>query len=418
MEQDIPEVEHATYKKIFILIAIVGVVIFFVSIGIFFVGNTVKNPTMKSEKSTQEKSKSEEDTSVENSATLTQTQFMFAKIDTATNKTEMYRRPVGKDASDKIIEIPGVFEPGKYTRLGQNIAFVIATGIYTSSDGGQSFKKIYSAPTSEDITSIRFSKHKAQLAVAVTNAYGTNRNTSAGNIVYTMNSDGSSLKELFSLSDVGIFIRDWSIESGNVLYQAGCNRCDQASRVTAIYSIKKKNHTPLPAQDADAIGNLALNDAGSQVLYSLALHVDSVRITGSIKEGYYGPPYTIHKYDIAKKQDRTIIRMGKRVSHPVTIADIPLQPSIATAGTSYGRQHYYLYDNKITLLFDDNSTKELLTMPANLSELLFVSDGQVLAIMKKGDGWNLVTFDPKSQSQQVLFAADATMIPLGMSDQF
>lgn len=415
------EVEHSHIKKRAIIIGsiatlCVGLAILTI---ILIATNAAKKDQTVSKQKPATTKMSEESQVIEKGGLLVQTQFMFAKRDTAANKTEIYRRPPGGDISEKVLEVPGLIERNKYSRLGSNIAFSVGSDVYASNDEGVSFRKIYSAPIQEEITSLRFSKQKPYIALAVTRAYGANTGTNAGNQVLSMKIDGSEQKKIFTTSDVGVFIKDWSVDVSKVLYQSGCNRCDQASRTTALYDTKTKKTLKLPIQDGDAIGNLAMNDAGTKIIYSEALHDPVVRLYDSIKDGYYGPPYSIHRYTIEGKKDHTVARMGKRVAKPQSLNDIPAQPIIATAGTTYGRQQYYYYNNVITILYDDNSTKKLITMPSATQELLYVSEGQVLAILQKDTGgWDLVTIDPSNNARQTLFTADASMIPLGMSDQF
>lgn len=417
MDSDLPGVTHDIRHRILILIGVSLAIIFFVAIVFAYLGQTPKQNTTKNGSLSKENS-SEKEAATDNAATLVQTPFLFAKVDTSQQKTSVYKRPPGADRSDKIIDVVGTFDGLKYTRLGSNVAFAVGGSVYGSDNEGSSFKTVYTAPTGEEVTSLRFSKHKAKLLVAVTSAYGAGAGSHYGNQVYKMEADGSKQEKVMEVGDVGVFIRDWSVESGNVLYQSGCNRCDQASRLTAVYSMKTKKTTTLPTQDGDAIGSIALNDAGTKVIYGVALHDPSVKVYGSIKDSYYGPPYTIHRYDIQTKQDRVVTKLGKRVANPKSYADIPVQPLIATAGTKYGRQYYYVYNSKITLLFDDNHTEELMDSPANFQDILFVSEDQVLATIKTESAWKLVSFNPKSNQQQTLFEASHNDIPLGISDQF
>lgn len=415
------EVEHTHLKKRAIIIGGITILCLVVVmlIVLFVIGGIAKKTRSDTkQQSTSDTKMSEESQIIEKGGLLVQTEFMFAKRDTIANKTEIYRRPAGGDISKKVLEVPGLVERNKYSRLGENVAFSVGGDVYTSSDKGVSFAKVYTAPAQEEITSLRFSKQKPYIAIAVTRVYGSAAGPNIGNQILSMKVDGSEQKELFTSPDAGVFIKDWSIDAGKVLYQSGCNRCDQASRVSAMYDTKTKKTIKLASQDGDAIGNLAMNDKATKVIYSDALHDPSVRLYDSIKNGYYGPPYSIHRYSIDSKKDQVVVRMGKRVSKPQSLKDIPTQPLIATAGTSYGRQHYYYYNKVITILYDDNSTKKLITMPDSTQELLFVSEGQVLTTLQKGDAWELVTIDPTNNARQTLFTADATMIPLGMSDQF
>lgn len=415
MDDDLPEVSHDVHHKFLIIGGIVFVVFILVAVIFAFMGQAPKQTT---EKDSARKTTSDESGSIENNSLLVQTQFMYAQVDTTQQKTTIFRRPEGADVSQKVIEVSGVFKETQYTRLSGNVAFAIGQDVYTSSDSGISFKKIFTSRPSEEVTSLRFSKHKAKLLVAVTNAYGNVAGTQYGNHLYKMDVDGANQEKVLELSDVGVFIKDWSIESGNILYQSGCNKCDQATRTSAIYSVKTKKTINLPVQDGNRIGNLALNDAGTKTIYSTALHDPTISVYGSLKNGYYGPPYEIRKYDINNKQDRVVQKIGKRLTNPKSYDVIPLQPLIATAGTKYGRQHYYLYDGKITLLYDDNHTEYLMDAPKNLKDVLFVSEEQVLVTIKNESGWKLVSFIPSSKSQQVLFEATSNDIPLGMSDQF
>lgn len=414
------EVEHTHLKKRAIIIGGIAIICLCAVVLIIslIVGTVTKKTASDTKKQSSHAKMSEVPQVVEKGGLLVQTEFMFAKRDAAANKSEIYRRPAGGDISEKVLEVPGLVERNKYSRLGTNVAFSVGGEVYASSNKGVSFAKIYTAPVQEEITSLRFSKQKPYIALAVTRVYGSGAGTNAGNQVLSMKVDGSEQKELFTSPDVGVFIKDWSIDEGKVLYQSGCNRCDQASRVSAMYDTKTKKITKLAAQDGDAVGNLAMSDKATKIIYSEALHDPSVRLYDSIKNGYYGPPYSIHKYNLDNKKDQVVVRMGKRVSKPQSLKDIPVQPLIATAGTAYGRQHYYYYNNVITILYDDNSTKKLITMPSSTQELLFVSEGQVLTTLQKEGGWELVTIDPTNNARQTLFSADATMIPLGMSDQF
>lgn len=407
-------------KKIIILVGLCLLVVIAIIAGWYIASRMSQESTQtKKETSKQERKEGEETTSAENNSLLVQGQFLFAKVNPTTQTTEIYRRPPGKDESVKVIEVPGILVAGKYSRLANNVAFVVGSDVYASKDGGVSFQKIYSGPASEDITSIRFSKHKARLAVAVTASYGPEaKNSSYSNKVVSMNSDGSDQKQLFTTHEVGVYIKDWSVDAGKVLYQAGCNRCDQVPRTTELYDLKQKKVNPLPITDSAAIGNLVLNDAATRVTYTVAQHDPNVRIYDSLSGAYYGPPYNFHQYDIAAKKDRITLRIGKRVAHPKSSKDIPATPIIATAGTKYGRQHYYLYQNTISLLYDDNTTEKLLTISGTIRDILFVSEAQVLAIVGTDQSWGLISFDPKTGGQQTLFKADSSVIPLGMSDQF
>lgn len=418
MDSDLPDVTSDSRHRILVIIGVSLAIIFFAATIFAFLGQAPKQSNDTQDRTVNTKDNSEKEAEAKNTSMLVQTPFLFAKVDTTQQKTEVYKRPAGADRSDKIISIDGVFDGAKYTRLGTSIAFAIGGGVYVSSDEGTSFKTIYNAPAGEEVTSLRFSKHKAKLLVAVTSAYGAGASAHYGNQVYKMEADGSKQQKVMEVGDVGLFIRDWSVESGSILYQSGCNRCDQASRLTAVYSMKTKKTTTLPIQDGDAIGSIALNDAGTKVIYGVALHDSSIKVYGSLKDSYYGPPYTIHRYDIQTKQDRVVTKLGKRVANPKSYADIPAQPLIATAGTKYGRQYYYVYNSKITLLFDDNHTEELMDSPANLQDILFVSEDQVLATIKTDSAWKLVSFNPKNNQQQTLFEASHNDIPLGISDQF
>ncbi len=379
----------------------------------------IKPEINKKEVQQSQKKTSVENNSVENNSLLVQTQFLFAKTDTANNKSEIYRRPPGKDESIKVIELPGILTAGKYSRLANNVAFVVGSDVYASKDGGESFQKIFTGPVGEDITSIRFSKHQARLTIAVSSSYGeAAKDSSFGNKVISINSDGSDEKTLFTTKDIGIYIKDWSVNAGKVLYQSGCNRCDQVPRTTNIYDLKTKVTTKLPLNDTATLGNLVLNDAATRVTYTTAFHDANIQIYDSLDGSYYGPPYSFYQYDIALKKNRLALRIGKKVSSPKSTKDIPGAPVIATAGTKYGRQHYYLYQNSISLLYDDNSTHQLLNIPGTIRDVLFVSEAQVLAITGTDQSWSLISFDPKSEGQQVLFKGDSAITPLGMSDQF
>ena len=416
MDDDLPVVNHDMRHKLLVVTGIVLVVCLLAGIVFAFMGQAPK-AAMPPQKTTESKT-SEENASVENNALLVQTQFMYARVDTAQNKTEIFRRPPGGDVSEKVIEVGGLFDGSRYTRLSGNVAFSIGADVYSSSDGGVTFKKIFSGPSGEEVTSLRFSKHKAKLLVAVTNAYGNTAGTQYGNHLYRMEVDGTKSEKVLELGDVGVFIKDWSLDSGNILYQSGCNKCDQATRTSAIYSLKTKKMTNLPVQDGDRIGNIALNDTGTKVIYSVAFHDPATKVYGSLKNGYYGPPYEIRRYDISQKQDRVVLKLGKRIANPQSYEAIPAQPVIATAGTNYGRQHYYFYSSKLNLLYDDNHTEELLSVPDNLKDILYVSESQVLVTVTTPSGWKLVSLSPTSKDQQTLFEATPADIPLGMSDQF
>lgn len=394
--------------------------LFFISAGVigwYVASKMAEAPEKTADKKTVKTNSKDEVDSLENNSLLVQTQFLFAK--TSAGKTEIFRRPPGKDESVKVLELPGAIEPGKYSRLAQQVAFVAGSDIYTSKDGGLSFQKIYSAPSGGDITSIRFSKHDTRLAIAVAEGYDAATNSAQfTNTVFSMNSDGTDQKKLFTSPEAGVYIRDWSLKAGVILYQSGCNRCNQVPRTTELYNLETKKTTTLPINDNAAVGNLVLNNAATRVTYTIAQHDPKIQIYDSLSGSYYGPPYSFYQYDIKTKKDRIALRIGKKVVDPKSSKDIPAPPVIATASTQYGRQHYYLYQNTISLLYDDNSTKNLLTISGNLREVLFVSEAQVLAIVGTDQSWELMSFDPKNKTSQALFKGENSITPLGMSDQF
>lgn len=351
---------------------------------------------------------------------LTQTQFMFAKNNKSEGKSDIYIRPPGRDTSDKVFSVQGLISSNNYTRNQNNVAFNVNGSVYTSSDAGKAWKNIYSAPGGEEITSLRFSKHSSKLLVSTTHAYAPNiAPDKVGNTITSMELDGSKQESVLKVSDIGVFIRDWSDKTKLLLYQSGCNRCSQATQTIAIYNMKSKKTTRLPIEDGDALGAMLLDANGRSILYTSALHLPEIQIYNSLKNGYYGPPYSVFRYNISTKENKQILRLGKRIAAPKTLNDIPTSPQLGVAGTESGRQYYYVYDGEINLLYDDNHIEKLMKLPNQTRDILYVTHNQALLIIDDSKDWRLVSINPiEPEKQQTLFTTSSEDVPLGMSDQF
>lgn len=410
--------EKKSYKRLIIVLITVLLLLGIAGAGVWY----ILTQNREEAANVQQQHKQKQDDKVygpfTNNAELRQSEMMFAKVDSATQSTEIFRRPKGEDRSEKVIGVGGIYTEGHYTSYENNMAFSVDGKLYASKDGGTSFKEIYSAPDGEDITSVKFSKKQPFIAVAVTNVYSpVLQDTSYKNKIISMNVDGNTQKQLFTEQDVGVYIRDWSLDKGKVVYQSGCGRCDQAPRYAKVYDTKAGKLATEIKQDGLAMSNLSLNETGNLVFYTLALHDPRLKLYGNLNQEYYGPPYSFHRLHIASGEDKSFMTVGEKIANPRVPSDIPAPPIMSVAGTENGRQHYYFYDGKVRVLYDTTTTEELLKIGDKVKDILLVNQSQIIAVIGDDKQWRLISFDVKNGNQQTLFTTEGSTIPLGISDQ-
>jgi cytoskeletal protein RodZ len=287
---------------------------------------------------------------------------------------------------------------------GDSIVLASDKAIYTSTDGGKTYKSVVKVTQGEEITSVKLSSDGKSMV------YGFLAGGSTKNIVKTSGLDGSGSKDLFTSEKMGVLITGYSSTKQQIIYRESCWGCDGPAELPILRDLKSNKTTNiLSNKEQVEIAEVAVSSDFTTLVYSQATYNAT-----QDEPGYAATaPFTIHKIDLSSNKDSTIATFGtKDEKNPNgTLRFRQVHVGFAAGSSSI----YYTDDSKLYLVSADKTsliyeaTKPLLYVPFVGSDTVIAGSGDQTADYK------LVNYNYISKKSIDIFSGDNNTVIFGVT---
>ncbi len=322
-----------------------------------------------------------------------------------TDPVGIYWRPASGGERNLVMTLPNGHYMGYSDVSGQYVAFNTTSGIgptdgdvvWFSSDGGKSYKKIFSAKDGRDVTSVKISVNEPRVVI------GQAQPAEAIEI----NPENSESKKLFSANTGGVFVRAYDSKNQKIIYSEGCWNCDGNLGNTVFYKDLKNNATKELIKSSETVLKrlVTVNSDFTEVLVKGDTKDKSIISINSFLEYYLGTPYSLISVDIASGEEKTLATFGEKQTNPNTDA--------AYGSVGYmadGKTPYYVLDKRIFMV-KSGGPSLLFESPSAIYGEYFVSANDLVMAIGPYNNFNVIDYLLKDQkNNQVLSGDDKTTI--------
>jgi hypothetical protein len=297
----------------------------------------------------------------------------------------LYLRPATGGERKAVLTLSNKAANGSYYTFGgfdvkgQNVVFSTYDGIYSSTDGGSTFKNIHKldpakVKDNQAITSLKFSSDGKKIVFAFLPALV------AGNInntVSSMDLDGQNVAEVHKFANVaGVFIYNYDTQKNQLVYSTGCYFCDGGPGIPHLMDLKTgADKQLLQKNDAEILSDWQVSPDGQKLLYFVGTNDKQVadQVGGLGWQG--APPYKINELDLSTGQSVQLATVGTLHEKDT---DGKFKNYIIQVGyTNDKHKAFYSADNKLYVLNGTNAGLEF-ESDKDIRDLSFVSTDEVL----------------------------------------
>lgn len=310
---------------------------------------------------------------------------------------EVFWRPVGGGDRNKVL---GFGDNSILTHYGlfENKVFVIVEpacggkeglSVWYSQDAGKTYSVIYrgNAPSGDNqdqVTSAIFSSSKNSILIAVLSA------DRSKNTIMEIVPKNKVAKELFSVTDHGVFLQTYNEATNQVTYFAGCYNCDGNSYgdVRSHDLAKKTDEILLDSGELMVIKNVVSADHSKILQLRGASNPTSNDLERDIK-----PPYTIGEIDIAKKSFKPLVTLNEDDVTDIGYGEVDGAP-------------YYSVGKSVYSIGGNGKSARLIEARETVRDVLFVGKDTVLVSIG-GQDFSLLNYTPSTGNFTKILDGDA-----------
>ncbi|MDQ5982694.1 MAG: hypothetical protein QG549_691 [Patescibacteria group bacterium] len=284
-------------------------------------------------------------------AVLYQTSVAGKNVGTCSTSTAtLYRQSVGGGKATKVLDIPDYQDLAWQDTYKDQVAVITSaacaskTGpqIWFSTDSGNSFSKLFEAPSKDDvITSMKFASD------GKTVAFGYLGNGLLKAVVKEIDTSSKETKDLFTSTEAGVYIKGYDHKNGKIYFNQGCYGCDSSTeKPLSVYDITNKSTSPVFTDTASLSYGTVLN---SDFTKGVRIRATSVGAVGT--KSYDKADYVIDEFDTKTGTLSAVTTSELKDSQQLGIS----------AGFTQDGMVYYTKENDIYVVDKDNKSTVLLT---------------------------------------------------------
>lgn len=291
--------------------------------------------------------------------------------------------------------------------IGMNIVVATNKAIYTSSDGGKTYKSIVKFDINEAATSVVLASDGKSVA------YG-NFESNNKNEVKAISLDGSDSKKLFTSQKAGVYLTGYNSQSNRIVYSEGCYNCGGNFYSSVLLrDLKTDKVTKLgEVSSGSQISDAVVNHDLTQLVYVTALNVNSVSLAGT---NYAGGPYSVKKVDFATNKTSDVATFGvkneKNANGTIKIREVHVG-FIAGTNTPFYTDDLKLYQVESvspSLIFE--ALKPILFIPYVGQDTIVVGNGTQTA------DYTLSSYNKTTKKLAKIYNGDNNTVIFGVTTQ-
>lgn len=324
-----------------------------------------------------------------------------------TDPVGIYWRPASGGERNLVMTLPNGHYMGYSDIRGQYVAFNTTSGIvptagdavWFSSDGGKSYKKVFTADNDKKVMSLKISASEPKIAISYPNDSQTAD-------LLEINPNTQESKKIFSGNQPVLFVEAYDSKSQRVVYsEASCYGCgDQAGKPVVYRDIKN-------GTDKEIIKSTDTLLKTPKKVNADFTEIIAMRITKEYKDNSeydnfsLSAPYSLIAVDIARGQEKTLATFGEKQTNPNTDA---VYSSIGYMAD--GKTPYYVLDKRIFMV-KSGAPSLLFESPSAIYGEYFVSANDLVIAIGPYNNFNVIDYLLRDQkNNQVLSGDDKTTI--------
>ncbi len=288
--------------------------------------------------------------------------------------------------------------------FGPNVAFVDDNVIYTSTDNGETYKKVFEGEAGSQITSLKLDADNTGLA------FGYLKSTKDKNQVRTIDMSGQNAKTLFTAETAGAFILGWSSKAERMVYQTGCYNCDGGPENTYSFDTKSTKRTALLEDvQANELASISVSSDTSLMIYMTGVYPANPDGIGASLL----PPYVVNLMKLGGTDKPTEIarigNAGEKNANGTLLSRTTLTGF--TAGTN---TPYYTADKQLFLVKENEGL--LFYESADLIEHVdYISDKYVISRTGEADDFTMANYDVATKKSVTILQGDNNTTIFGVT---
>lgn len=376
-----------------------------------------------------------------NTALITQTQsapqipvaenIIYASRAKETDPFVIYSRPAKGGDRTTLLTLTNKNASGSYGSIaqtksrGQNIVFSDTDSIYSSTNGGKTFKQVFKAPapasanTLVSVNSLTYSVDGKSIVFTIITT-GSNKAVTS---LKTMDLNGQNVSDIkiTNADNKTIYIYSFDSQKKQMVYATGCYACDGGPDLPQVADLSAGTAKPLVTADKTKIfTNGQVSSDGQNYDYIAGNNDDAVAtaIDGPALGWQGAPPYNVVEVNVNSGKATPLATIGTLHEKG---ADGKLKSYTVHAGYTNDLTPFYVADNKL-FMAGNNSTGAAFAANSNIDGLpeFLTANEYVIDVLNPSTTTTPFTayyYDVASKKSTAVLQADTNTVIIGVTSK-